>query len=270
MERPLYSASRATFSESGSYLSKLDHTYPGFKPELTPVHPNLLHLGHLTLPTFGVLAAAGLMLALAVSQRTARLIGIDPEQLWDAGLFAVLAAFLCSRLLLVVEHFASFRAYPLLLLAVPSLTPSGLLLTAVSTYLWLRWKDLPVLRTLDAWTPCAALVWAFLALGHFAEGSDPGIPIHRATFQPLYPVALFTCVVALTLFLAAYAWLRRRPRPGQTVGLTAVAAGIAQFFLTFLRQPGLAMPLGLDAIQYVALGLLLTGTLLLLAPHPIS
>ena len=226
------------------------------------MHPNLLHLGHLTLPTFGVLAAAGLMLALAVSQRTALLTGIDPDQLWDAGLFAILAAFLCSRLLLVVEHFASFHAYPLLLLAVPSLTPSGLLLTAVSTYLWLRWKHLSVLSALDAWAPCAALVWAFLALGHFAEGSDPGMPMHRGTAQLLYPVALCACAAALLLFLAAYAWLRRAPRPGQTAALTAMVAGTAQFLLSFLRQPGLEMPLGLDALQWTALGLVLAGTLL--------
>ncbi len=227
------------------------------------MHPNLLHLGHLTLPTFGVLAALGLMLALAVSQRTARFTGIDPDLLWDAGLFAVLAAFLCSRLLLVVEHFASFRAYPLLLLAVPSLTPSGLLLTTVSTYLWLRWKQLPILPALDAWAPCAALVWAFLAFGHFAEGSDPGMPIHPGTAQPLYPVSPFACAAALVLFLAAYAWLRRGPRPGQTAALTALAAGTAQFLLSFLRQPGLEMPLGLDALQWTALGLILAGTLIL-------
>ena len=235
------------------------------------MHPNLLHLGHLTLPTFGVLAAVGLLLALAVSQRTAALTRLNPDQLWDAGLFAVLAAFLFSRLLLTLQHFASFRAYPLLLLAVPSLTPSGLLLTAVSTYLWLRWKRLPVLHTLDAWAPCAALVWAFLALGHFAESSDPGMPIHpgkypASTLQPLYPVALFACAVALTLFLAAYAWLRRRPRPGQTSALTALAAGTAQFLLSFLRQPGLEAPLGLDALQWTALALILAGSLLLIRP----
>ena len=228
------------------------------------MHPNLLQLGHLTLPTFGVLAAAGLLLALAVSQRTARLVGVDPDRLWDAGLFAVLAAFLFSRLLLVLEHFSSFRAYPLLLLAVPSLTPSGLLLTAVTTWLWLRSNHLPVLSALDAWAPCAALVWAFLALGHSAEGSDPGMPIHPGTVQPLFPVALFACVVALILFLAAFTWLRRRPRPGQTAALAAVAAGAAQFLLSFLRQPGLATPLGLDVLQWVALGLVLAGTLLLL------
>ncbi len=231
------------------------------------MHPNLLHLGHLTLPTFGVVTAVGLMLALGLSQRTARLAGVDPDQLWDAGLGAVLAAFLFSRLLLIVEHFASFRAYPLLLLAVPSLTPSGLLLTGVTSYLWLRFRRLPALAACDAWAPCAVLVWAFLALGHFAEGSDPGLPVHRGTAQPLYPVALLACGLGLMLCLAAYFQLRSRSYAGQTAGQTAVVAGLLQYGLSFLREPGVETPLGLDALQWVALGVAGAGLLLLLLPR---
>ena len=77
----------------------------------------------------------------------------------------------------------------MLLLTVPSLTASGLLAAAVATALWLLWKRIPLLRALDAWAPCATLVWCFLALGHYAEGSDPGLAAR--------PVALYTAAVAL-------------------------------------------------------------------------
>lgn len=211
------------------------------------------------------------MLGLALSGRTAALSGVDPDKLWDAGLFAVIAAFLFSRLGLVIEHFPSFLAHPMLLLAVPSLTVPGLLLTAVATYGWLRWKSMSVPRTLDAWAPCALLVWAFLALGHFAEGSDPGMPIHAApaaTGQTLYPVALLACGVALLLTSAAYGWLGRSRPPGETAGLTAIGAGVAQFLLSFLRQPGAEMPGGLDALEWVALGMACGGILLLCRREP--
>ena len=49
------------------------------------MHPYLLHSGHLLLPTFGVLAAIGLMAALSLSLRTAATISLDPEKLWNAG-----------------------------------------------------------------------------------------------------------------------------------------------------------------------------------------
>ena len=57
------------------------------------MYPVLVRVGHVALPTFGVLAAIGLMGGLVLSQRTARLAGVDADELWDAGLFAVIAAF---------------------------------------------------------------------------------------------------------------------------------------------------------------------------------
>jgi len=217
------------------------------------VHPNLLHIGSITLPTFGVLAALGLMIALALSQRTARLVHIDPDKLWDAGLLSVLAAFILSRLLLIATHFAAFRQYPILLLAVPSLTPTGLLLTAIATLLWLHFKRIPILPALDAWAPCATLIWTFLALGHFAEGSDPGLRVPS--------VAPYAAIVALILTAAAYATLKR----AHTAAITLIAAGAAQFLLSFLRQPGEATIAGLDALQLVALGMIIAGCVLFVA-----
>ena len=248
------------------------------------MYPYLLHLGHLSLPTFGVLAACGLMLALALSQHTARLVHIDPDALWDAGLFAILSAFVTSRLLLVLVHFREFLSFPLLLLAVPSLTATGLLFTAIATILWLRWKRIPLLSALDAWAPCATLVWAFLALGHFAEGSDPGMPARLAaaifigvfgmprTGQPvpLHPVTIYATVVVLVLTAVLVVLLGRRHREGTIAAIGLICAGTAQFLLSFVRQPGVETIAGLDALQFVALGMLVAGCVLWLTAQPHS
>lgn len=219
------------------------------------VLPYLLHFRHFALPTFGVLTAVGLMLGLALSQSTARMAGVDPEALWDAGLFAVIAAFVLSRLLLVVENFATFQAFPMLMLTVPSLTASGLMLTGVATWGWLRWRRVPVLPAMDAWAPCGALVWGFLALGHWAEGSDPGMARR--------PVALYAFAVAIVLMGAAYGWLGGKARLGTTAGLTLIGAGVGQYFLSFVREPGVSGWGGLDVLQWVALGMVVAGGVLL-------
>lgn len=231
------------------------------------MHPNLFHIGHLTLPTFGALAAVGLMLALTLSQRTAGRVGIDPDTFWDAGIFAVLAAFLLSRVLLVASHFDTFRQYPILLIAVPSLTPTGLLLTTIATSLWLHFKRIPILPALDAWAPCATLVWTFLALGHFAEFSDPGLPtklpwgvVPRGETIPLHPVSLYAAIVAMLLTVVAYRML--------SAGQTLIAAGTGQFLLSFVRQPGLTTIGGLDVLQLVSLGMIIAGGVLIVLPQP--
>ncbi len=229
--------------------------------------PTLFHFGHLVLPTFGALAALGLMLALVLSERTAALAGVDAAKLWDAGIFAVVAAFVLSRLLLLVVYWRSFARFPVLVLTVPSLTAMGLLLTVVATAVWLRYQRVPLLEALDAWAPCAMLVWACLALGHFAEGSDPGMPTPlpwglppmRGEAMRLHPVALYVALAATALVFVSYGQLHRRLGPGATAGRTLAWAGLVQFLLTFVRQPGQVAWLGLERLEWVALGMMVAG-----------
>lgn len=241
------------------------------------MHPYLLHSGHLFLPTFGLLAAVGLLAALSLSLRTARAVGLPPDRLWDAGLFTLFAAFLLSRLLLIATNLHSFLAYPILLLTVPSLTEFGLLLTAIATLIYLRFKQLPLRPTLDAWAPCATLAWAFLGLGHFAEGSDPGLPsalpwalrIPPDTLR-LHPIALYAVLLALSLTALLLRHLRARKHPGETAALALALTGLTQFLLTFFRQPNLypnALHNLLDPIQWAALGMIALGALLYLLPR---
>jgi phosphatidylglycerol:prolipoprotein diacylglycerol transferase len=242
------------------------------------MHPTLLHIGFLTIPTFGLLAAIGLMLALALSLRTAVAAGLNPDRLWSAGLFAVIAAFVLSRLLLVATNLHTFFSYPILLLMVPSLTPLGLLLTAVATAIYIRLHQLPFLSTLDAWAPCATLAWAFFALGHFAEGSDPGLPstlpwaMPNAPGSPFreHPIALYVAVTAAIITLVLLRHLRRPHAIGSTAALALALAGLAQFLITFLRQPEFednAFGTLLDPIQWVALGMIVIAALLWQQPR---
>jgi phosphatidylglycerol:prolipoprotein diacylglycerol transferase len=238
------------------------------------MHPYLLHSGHLLLPTFGVLAAVGLMAALTLSLRTAAIVGLVPDKLWNAGLFTLLSAFALSRLLLIAANLHDFLAYPILLLMVPSLTAGGILLTMVATAIYLRTRNLPLLDTLDAWAPCATLIWAFLALGHFAEGTDAGLPTTLPWGIPippssirLHPVALYAAILAALLTLAFLRQLPHRDRPGDTLALALAASGTAQFLLTFFRQPFPESSL-LDPIQWIALGMItLAGLVVLLQPR---
>jgi phosphatidylglycerol:prolipoprotein diacylglycerol transferase len=238
------------------------------------MHPYLLHSGHLLLPTFGVLAAIGLMAALTLSLRTAATVGLVPDKLWNAGLFTLLSAFALSRLLLIIANLHDFLAYPILLFMVPSLTAGGILLTIIATAIYLRLRHLPPLDTLDSWAPCATLTWAFLALGHFAEGTDAGLPTTLPWGMPippsatrLHPVALYAAIAATLLTLVLLRQLSHRHHPGDTIALALATSGTAQFLLTFVRQPFPDSTL-LDPIQWIALGMIaLAGLILLLQPR---
>jgi phosphatidylglycerol:prolipoprotein diacylglycerol transferase len=238
------------------------------------MHPYLLHSGHLLLPTFGVLAALGLMAALTLSLRTAATVGLVPDKLWNAGLFTLISAFALSRLLLIAANLHDFLAYPILLLMVPSLTAGGILLTILATAIYLRVRHLALFDALDAWAPCATLTWAFLALGHFAEGTDAGLPTTLPWGLPippssirLHPVALYATIAASLLTVLLLRALSYRHHPGDILALALATSGIAQVLLTFFRQPFPDSSL-LDPIQWIALGMIAAaGLILLLQPR---
>jgi phosphatidylglycerol:prolipoprotein diacylglycerol transferase len=233
----------------------------------------------LHLPVYAVLAIAGILAALWLSLHTAPPAGLPPDKLWDAGVFAVAAAFVISRamdflLLLVIEHgqnTLSFRD----LLSFSSISYLSLLVTAIPVMLWLRWKHLPLLRVMDAWAPCGALLWAALSLADAASGGGLGLPTRlpwgvRAGTSPelrMHPVAVYSALVALALCAALVHLIRGMHSPGRIAGIALIACGTASFLLDMLRLP--EQPLAhtwLDASQWISLAGIGLGSCLITLP----
>ena len=217
------------------------------------------------------------MAALTLSLRTAAIVGLDPDKLWNAGLFTLLSAFALSRLLLSAANLHNFLSYPILLLTLPSLTSTGILLTILATLIYLRIRHLPIFDTLNAWSPCATLIWAFLALGHFAEGSDAGLPTTlpwSLRIPPdntlLHPVALYAAIAAALLSVILLRQLKHNPHSADTLVVALAATGTIQFLLTFFRQPypytTSNLYTALDPIQWIALGMIVVAAVLVLLP----
>jgi phosphatidylglycerol:prolipoprotein diacylglycerol transferase len=231
----------------------------------------------LHISAYAVIAIAGMLAALWLSLRTARLRGLEPEALWDAGVFAIAAAFVLSRLLglalfVVVEHgrlTLSLRD----VLSFSSISYLSLLVTAVPVVLWLRWKHLPLLRVMDAWAPCGALLWSALSLADAASGAGGGLPtqlpwgVHAASSSAgtrVHPVALYSAAAALALCAVLYSLLHRLRIPGRVAAIAFIASGAIFFLLDMLRVP--EQPLShnlLDVSQWIALAAIVFGACLL-------
>ena len=236
----------------------------------------------LHIPAYALIAIAGMIAALWLSLRTARLRALEPEALWDAGVFAIAAAFVLSRLLglalfVTLEHgqlTLSLRD----VLSFSSISYLSLAVTAIPVALWLRWKRLPLLRVMDAWAPCAALLWSALSFADAASGSGNGLPTRlpwgvRAAGSSadlrVHPVALYSAAAALALCGALIVLLRRMREPGRVAAIAFLAGGTILFLLDMLRVP--EQPLShtlLDVSQWIALAAIVFGTCLLaFAPH---
>jgi phosphatidylglycerol:prolipoprotein diacylglycerol transferase len=239
--------------------------------------------GRLHLAPYPVIATAGILAALWLGHHTARRAGLLPDALWDAGIFAVIASFVLSRLLgfallLVIAHGHLTLSFGEVLRFF-SISYLSLLVTALTVLLWLRWRRLPLLRVLDAWAPCAALLWAVLSLANAASAQDLGLPTHlpwgiHVAGMPagarVHPVALYTMIAALVLCGVLLGLMHspfHQPRPPGRIAATAlIAAGILAFPLDMLRPP--EQPYAhtlLDVAQWLALASIASGAALLFA-----
>jgi phosphatidylglycerol:prolipoprotein diacylglycerol transferase len=231
--------------------------------------PGVIRIGHTRISVFGFFAAAGLIAAIWLSQYTAKFAGVSPQKLWDAGVFLVASAFVLSRLLLIAQDFHAFLRYPLIMLSLPSLTYGGMALTAVATLLYIRFTHMPMLATLDAWAPCAAVLAAVLALAHFVEGTEAGMPTllpwgvvtpGDSVMGRVHPVQIYGMIVALVL--GAYLLFRlSRPHVAGEVAAAALAfGGLMAFLLEMFTQPAESQSNTLlEPSQYIALASILIG-----------
>jgi phosphatidylglycerol---prolipoprotein diacylglyceryl transferase len=240
--------------------------------------PGVVRFGHIRVSVFGFIAAAGLIAAIWLSQYTARSAAVTPQKLWDAGIFIVAAAFVTSRVLLVAADTSAFVHYPLLVLSLPSLTYTGVALTIFTTLVYLRVAKLPLLPTLDAWTPPAALLSAVLCLAHFIEGTEAGMPTSLpwgvqtpgdTVLGHVHPVQIYLLIAATLIGLDAYRHLKRTHPTGLVAARGLLFSGLSFFLLDMLAQPtdtnGSAL---LDPGQYIALGCVAIGCVLLLTLLP--
>ncbi len=260
-----------------------------------------VRLGPLHFTPFGLAAALGLIASMTLGRHCAGRGGVtrpgsgrsspDPEAVWDAGLFAIFSCFVASRLLLALQSPAAFLKYPLLLLGLPSLTPGGMALAALASWIYLRRKHLPLLPTLDIFAAPAALLAAFLEVGHWADGSEAGMPTRlpwgvavagAPAALRVHPVALYGIVVSIALTVWLWAVRpqsrlldyrdpalpelvqRDTAQPAGTVtSLALTAGGLAAFVLDMLSAPpARELSSWLEPGQWISLSAMLTGVLL--------
>ena len=245
--------------------------------------PRLFHLGSLDFPTYGLMAALGLMVGLSVCVHMARRQGIDPEKAWNLGLLAILAAIVGAKLFLLASDWEHWRE----LLSFSTLRAGGVwyggLLTALAASAWyIRRNRLPVLKVCDAFAPGVALGHAIERIGCFAAGCCYGKPTSLpwgVTFTnplaaqwsgtplnvSLHPTQLYESAVEVANFFILLWLLKRKQFDGQVIGSYMFLYGIARFFLEFLRadpERGSVFGGALTLTQLVSIFLVAAGGLL--------
>jgi phosphatidylglycerol---prolipoprotein diacylglyceryl transferase len=251
------------------------------------MHPILFQLGPITVYTYGVLVATGVLLGLWYARRQAPRSGLAPRKVWDLGIYMVFAALIFSKLWLIVSGWHYYYANPSEILSVATIQSAGtfyggVLGAILAVFSYAHFQSLPILPVFDTFATALPLSHAIGRVGCFAAGCCFGKPTAlpwgvtftdpaaaRIAGTPLYaslhPTQLYEAAVETLNFLLLV-WIGARKRfPGQILGAYFILYGIERGIIEFFRgDPGRTMMDhgNISLMQLVSAGLILTGTFL--------
>jgi phosphatidylglycerol:prolipoprotein diacylglycerol transferase len=205
--------------------------------------------------TYGVLVAAGFVLALWLTARVAERDGLPKNRVYDIGLYVLASGLIGSKLLLVITEWRELgswdRIFSLNLLQSAGVYYGGFLIAlAVGVFLTIKWQ-LPWRKAVDAFAPGVALGHAVGRVGCFSAGccwgretaSWIGVKFtsraHELTGVPIDSTLIPTQLIEAGANLAIFALLmlirRRRSFDGQVMAAYLMLYGAARFVIEFWR-----------------------------------
>ncbi len=244
------------------------------------MYPILLKLGPLTLYSYGLSLVVGLLLAAWLAARAARrlppeLVAISPDQIADFSCLGLLGGIVGGRLLYVLLEWRFFLESPLEIFAIwhgGLVWYGGFFGGVLTAWVYTRVKKLDFLRVMDHMTPFLALGHAVGRIGCFFNGCCYGRPttawcgvVFPGHPGPVLPTQLFEAAALFILYLLLRQ-LQRPPllnRPGTILGVYLIGYAIMRFFMEFLRGDQLPWWGGLTLQQWISLGMLLGGLIML-------
>jgi phosphatidylglycerol:prolipoprotein diacylglycerol transferase len=252
------------------------------------VHPELFHIGPILIPSYGAMAALGVLLALGLAQRTARRAGLDAGQVWNICVLSLCAVLSAERVLLVAANLNQLRSHPSWVLGLamvhhPLVAGVGALAGAGCGTWYAVWRKMNLAATADALAAPLAAGLALEQVGALLAGSGFGTestapwavtytsPLAaRWSGTPLgvavHPVQAYAALGFLTLAVLLRVWLPVRRRAGDVAGAWLMGAGVVIYMTELWRDPegrGLVLKGALDGPQIAAVLMVLGGAVVL-------
>ena len=248
------------------------------------MHPVLFQIGSVTVYTYGVLVAIGVVVGVWLASQEASRAGLSPIRVWNLGIYGILVALIASKLWLILSSWDYYSENPREIFSAATLQSGGtfyggLIGGILWTVFYTRREHMPLLPTLDVSAAPVALGHAIGRLGCFAAGccygkpaSVPwavtftsavatrisGTPLHVA----LHPTELYEAGAEFANFAILY-WLGRRSHvPGQAVGIYLALYGLERGLIEFVRDdPGRTLLFHdtISLMQIVSVAMLMAG-----------
>jgi phosphatidylglycerol:prolipoprotein diacylglycerol transferase len=237
------------------------------------MHRILFEIGPVTVYSYGLLVAAGFLIASVMILSDSRKLGLARDSVFDCLIAILAGGIVGGRLLFVALHWQYYFESPL---SIFMLTEGGMafhgalggaLLAGIITA---RIKKLPFWKTADLIAPYIALGQAIGRIGCFLNGccygkiTTSGIGVMFPGESVLrVPTQIYSSFFLLILFIILIKLRSRGIFSGFVFSMYIILYSIFRFFIEFFRGDNPAVLYGLTLAQLISIFLILCGTIML-------
>ena len=254
-------------------------------------------LGAYTLPVpgYGAMLAIGFSIGLYLVVRRAKIERLDPEEFLNMATYVILTALIGSRLFHVfIEKPSFYLANPL---EIPKIWKGGytfyggMIPAALVLWWYLKKHKMPVLKSMDIFSPSLAIGESFGRIGCFLAGCCHGkvcayalfplsyVPTNPESFSrpigvPLYATQLWQSFGNFIVFLILF-WMQKRKKfDGQLLAGYFILYPIVRITVEIFRGDdirGFVIPGIISTSQFIGFWMMLLGIILWwrTSKHPI-
>lgn len=212
--------------------------------------PELFSIGPLTIHSYGLMVAIGVITAVWIADARAIRTGVAEEGfMFMLGIFSVVGGFLGAKILFWLTILPDVIANPSIMkdFANGFVVYGGLIGGILTAVIYCKIKNTDFLDCFDIAAPLIALAQFFGRIGCFFAGCCYGQPtdgplgvvFHDSLYAPvdvpLFPTQLLSATLNLVNFLfLSYLW-DRKPKKGAVGAMYIVTYSIGRFVLEFFR-----------------------------------
>lgn len=257
------------------------------------MHPRLIEIGNFSLPTYGFLVAAGMILGLLIVFHLSKKSGLDPDEMWNLGGLVVFAGIIGSKILMILVDWGYYSHHVSEIFSIGTLRAGGVfsggLVLAIITAFWYLHKiKVPFPRAADVFAPGLALGHALGRIGCFSAGCcfgrETSVPWAVTFHDPeaaavsgtplgvhLHPTQLYEMAAEFINFAILYWLIGRKKFEGQVIGLYMFLYGVERYVIEFFRgDPGRGEVFGImSGTQLISIGLVIGGGILWMIRMPL-
>ncbi len=202
----------------------------------------ILQIGPLAIPTYPFLLLIALWAGLWLAARRAKQLGLESDDVYNAGLYGLIAGIVGARLGFVLSHWNNYAAdlFQALSLSRSALSPgTGLLAAGLVIVIYLQRRRVPFGPFGDALAPGLALALTIGHIGAFLGGEGLGAPTAvpwgiQMGGLARHPAQLYLANTAALTLVILYFSRHWRPWPGFQfwlfVALTSLSRLVLEIF----------------------------------------